>query len=219
MDASNRTVIVRDRKDPRHKTGNDQKVPLLDVTGYDAMALLEAQKAACSSRGRIFPYNARSVGTAFRRTCRALGIPDIHFHDLRHEGTSRLFEAGLDIPRVALVTGHKDWKMLRRYTNLSPSDLHRRLSASKPPPSDSAASPAQQAFSAAMALMVQDAALGGASRFRGTSILVDPVAELLQRGVSETTLLSDFPLLTPDMIIAARIYVALKRTSAAALAS
>ena len=59
VDASNRTVIVRDRKDPRHKTGNDQKVPLLDVTGYDAMAMLEAQKAACSSRGRIFPYNAR----------------------------------------------------------------------------------------------------------------------------------------------------------------
>ena len=57
------------------------------------------------------------------------------------------------------------------------------------------------------------------SGFRGTSILVDPVAELLQRGVSETVLLSDFPLLTPDMIIAARIYVALKRTSAPALAS
>ncbi len=109
--------------------------------------------------------------------------------------------------------------MLRRYTNLSPGDLHRRRSASKPPPSDPAACHAQQAFSAAMALMVQDAALGGASRFRGTSILVEPVAELLRRGVSETTLLSDFPLLTPDMIIAARVYVALQRTFAPTLAS
>ena len=55
LDAADRTVTVRDRKDPRQKAGNDQRVPLLDVTGYDAMALLEAQRAACPSRGRIFP--------------------------------------------------------------------------------------------------------------------------------------------------------------------
>lgn len=44
--------------------------------------------------------------------------------DLRHEGTSRLFEAGFAIEQVALVTGHKDWKMLRRYTHLKPESLH-----------------------------------------------------------------------------------------------
>ncbi|MBL4821255.1 MAG: tyrosine-type recombinase/integrase, partial [Gammaproteobacteria bacterium] len=54
-----------------------------------------------------------------------LDIEDLHFHDLRHEATSRLFEAGLTIERVALVTGHKDWKMLRRYTHLKPEDLHK----------------------------------------------------------------------------------------------
>lgn len=36
------------------------------------------------------------------------------------KGTSRLFEAGLAIEQVALVTGHKDWKMLRRDTHLKP---------------------------------------------------------------------------------------------------
>jgi hypothetical protein len=30
----------------------------------------------------------------------------------------------LTIERVALVTGHKDWKMLKRYTNLKPQTLH-----------------------------------------------------------------------------------------------
>ncbi|RVC42576.1 site-specific integrase, partial [Mesorhizobium sp. M4B.F.Ca.ET.088.02.2.1] len=45
-------------------------------------------------------------------------------HDLRHEGTSRLFEAGFTIEQVALVTGHKDWKMLKRYTHLKPEELH-----------------------------------------------------------------------------------------------
>jgi hypothetical protein len=45
------------------------------------------------------------------------------FHDLRHERTSRLFEAGLPIEKVALVTGHKDWRQLQRYTNLKVEDL------------------------------------------------------------------------------------------------
>lgn len=126
-DSRTRTVIIRDRKDPRLKTGNDQRVPLLDVTGFDAWALIEEQRNETNSTGRIFPYNGRSVGTAFRRACRALDITDLRFHDLRHEATSRLFEAGLKIEQVALVTGHRDWKMLQRYTNLRPENLHRML--------------------------------------------------------------------------------------------
>jgi integrase len=127
VDPRTRTVIVRDRKDPRYKSGNDQKVPLLEVTGFDAWTLIEDQRTDTRGTGRIFPYNARSVGAAFRRACRALDIADLHFHDLRHEATSRLFEAGLKIEQVALVTGHRDWKMLQRYTNLRPENLHQIL--------------------------------------------------------------------------------------------
>lgn len=68
------------------------------------------------------------MGTAFCRQWQELKIldlhfHDLHFHDLRDEGTSRLFEAGFSIEHVALVTGHKDWKMLRRYTYLKPEGL------------------------------------------------------------------------------------------------
>ena len=48
------------------------------------------------------------------RVCKSRSILDLDFSDLRHEGTSRLLEAGFQIQEVALVTGHKDWKMLRR---------------------------------------------------------------------------------------------------------
>ncbi len=142
IDVTGRTVMVRDRKDPRDKIGNDQKVPLIDSTGYDAWALLQEQKPFAGQSDRVFPYNARSVGTAFRRTCQDLKIIDLHFHDLRHEATSRLFEAGFLIQQVALVTGHKDWKMLKRYTNLRPEQIHEiarakaaeAASTSPPPP-------------------------------------------------------------------------------------
>lgn len=125
FDPTQKMLVIRDRKDPRRKAGNHQRIPLLDVTGYDACAIIEEQRAANgAATDRIFPYNGRSVGTAFRRQCRGLRIRDLHFHDLRHEGTSRLFEAGFTIEQVALVTGHRDWKMLRRYTHLKPEQLH-----------------------------------------------------------------------------------------------
>ncbi|MBN9466650.1 site-specific integrase [Brevundimonas sp.] len=118
-------LTIRDRKDPREKVGNDQRIPLLSVSGFDAVALIEERRPSRTNMDlRIFPFNHRSAGTAFTRACKDLGIIDLHFHDLRHEGTSRLFEAGFQIQQVALVTGHKDWKMLRRYTHLRPESLH-----------------------------------------------------------------------------------------------
>lgn len=121
VDADKRMVLVRDRKDPRKKVGNDQWVPLLP----DAWALLQRQ-ARTDDEPRIFPRDAQTMSKYFREACVALGIPDLHIHDLRHEGTSRLFEAGFPIQEVALVTGHKDWRHLRRYTNLKPESVHAR---------------------------------------------------------------------------------------------
>ena len=129
-DAQKKMLLIRDRKDPRRKSGNNQRIPLLsrisekcravfrknpasskapsrDVAGYDGCAIVEEQRRCVAGNGsRIFPYNGRSVGTAFRRQCRDLKIEDLHFHDLRHEGASRLFEAGFSIEQVSLVTGH-----------------------------------------------------------------------------------------------------------------
>ena len=71
------------------------------------------------SVGKIpFPYNSKSISASFTRACKFLGIEDLRFHDLRHEGVSRLFEIGWDIPQVASVSGHRNWNSMRRYTHL-----------------------------------------------------------------------------------------------------
>ncbi len=132
VDMTKRTVTIRDRKDPRRKEGNHQVVPLLNSTGYDAWQILLEQRILTRGLGRVFPYHSKSVGAAFRRSCNAIDIDDLCFHDLRHEGTSRLFEAGFSIQQVAMVTGHKDWRMLRRYTNLKPEDLHKMQRSAQP---------------------------------------------------------------------------------------
>jgi integrase len=130
VDARTRMLLIRDRKDPRNKKGNNQRIPLFNATGYDAWAIVEERQSKRSNDDdRIFPFNSKSVGSAFRRGCVDLNIQDLHFHDLRHEATSRLFEAGFTIEQVALVTGHKDWKMLKRYTHLKPEALHMLLAS------------------------------------------------------------------------------------------
>lgn len=113
-------VLVRDMKHPGQKIGNDTWVELTP----EAAAIIETMP---KKRGKeIFPYTTDAIGAAFTRACLLLGIntpkmPDeerLHFHDLRHDGVSRLFEMGRTIPQAASVSGHRSWSSLKRYTHL-----------------------------------------------------------------------------------------------------
>lgn len=89
--------------------------------------------------GRIIPLTAkakaalgeRGIGKLFTKYPRTewdkartdAGIKDLHFHDLRHEAVSRLFEIGLNPLEVSAVSGHRTLQMLKRYTHLKPADL------------------------------------------------------------------------------------------------
>ena len=75
----------------------------------------------------LFSYTARGLSGAFLRLCRKHELENLHFHDLRHEATSRFFEKGLNPVEVATITGHKDTRMLMRYTHLRAEDLVKRL--------------------------------------------------------------------------------------------
>jgi integrase len=89
----------------------------------------EAWKIVCGQQcdeQRIFPFDAKTVGTNFRRACKMLDIPDLRFHDLRHEATSRLFETGYSIVEVQQFTLHDSWGTLSRYTHLRPESVRIR---------------------------------------------------------------------------------------------
>lgn len=105
-------ILVRDMKDPRSKRGNDVWVNLTP----EALAIVKRQPKAGTL---IFPYNSRTIGANFTRAHKMLGIEGLVFHSLRHECTSWLFELGWQIPQVAMVTGHRSWQTLQRYTHLS----------------------------------------------------------------------------------------------------
>lgn len=111
LDKANLEMIVRDMKNPGEKIGNDVATTLTP----EALQFIELQP---ETQDRIWPHNADSISASFTRACAILGIEDLHFHDLRHDGISRLFEMGWSIPRVACVSGHRSWTSLKRYTHL-----------------------------------------------------------------------------------------------------
>lgn len=131
VDKQAKTVVIRDRKDPRNKKGNNQTVPLLP----DAWAIVEPIIKERET-GFLFPYDERSISASFTRACTALGIEDLHFHDLRHRAAAQFFRMGLGIPQVALLTGHKTWAMLRRYTAIKPEDVHNAIKIPASPAPD-----------------------------------------------------------------------------------
>lgn len=113
LDEARSRVWVRDMKHPGDKSGNDVRCNLPP----EALAIIKTIPER-ENEPRIFPYDPQSISTAFTRACKLLGIVDLVFHDLRHDGISRLFEMGNTIPEVAAVSGHRQWKSLQRYTHL-----------------------------------------------------------------------------------------------------
>jgi len=65
--------------------------------------------------------------SAWQRLIKRTGIIDLRFHDLRHEAISRFFEMGLSVPEVALISGHRDYRRLQRYTHLKPEEVALKL--------------------------------------------------------------------------------------------
>lgn len=106
---------------PGRKTKSPRQVPLLKK----AAAILKERGQ--QENGRIWDLEKDSITRVFERVCVRAEIEGLRFHDLRHEGTSRLFEKGLETMQVATVTGHKTLAMLKRYTHLKAEDLVKLL--------------------------------------------------------------------------------------------
>ena len=127
---------------PNTKNGEPRTVPLRRGITSMLASLPRTDK-------RVFPITVNALKGAWGRICKAAGLGDLRFHDLRHEGISCMIEAGhrsnqpFDLMEISSVSGHKDLAMLARYTHLRPRNLADRLdevfakrprSTDQPPP-------------------------------------------------------------------------------------
>ena len=108
---TDRSCLVADTKN-----GQDRVVPLTKT----ALAIADRN---IGKHAKLFELKPDSVSQAFRRACKRVEVTDLRFHDLRHEAVSRLFERGLSVPQVAMISGHQDFRMLARYVHLQMFNL------------------------------------------------------------------------------------------------
>lgn len=124
-------ITIRNRKDPRNNSRTDFiPVPVGVVTYRGKLVnpwdIIERRREITGGKGRVFGTTGKYLSRLFIEAVDKCQIEDLHFHDFRHEAISRLFEHGLDIPEVAMVSGHKSWKHLRRYTHLRPGHIQNK---------------------------------------------------------------------------------------------
>lgn len=108
---------------PRTKNGYPRRIPLT----AKALEILKSQLNL--GEERPLPITEESLKKSWQRLLKRVGIEDLRFHDLRHEAVSRFFELGLSMPEVALISGHRDPRMLFRYTHLDPKKVGEKLAA------------------------------------------------------------------------------------------
>lgn len=128
IDTARRTIYLS-----KSKNGDRRQVPLSSI----AAERLRGHRV----KGRqLFPWwdgadsqeslrrTTSLLSRQFSRIFSAAGCDDLHFHDLRHEATSRLFErTTLDSIEIAKITGHRSPRSLMRYANLRASTLAERM--------------------------------------------------------------------------------------------
>ncbi|CAM3020213.1 tyrosine-type recombinase/integrase [Acinetobacter celticus] len=115
---------VFDLKNPNGSAGNHKSFL---VTEKAELVVQEIMKSDVRDRmlrldsanpSVLLPLNAKSFAARWREAIKMTGIDDLRFHDLRHEGITRLAEDGLTIPQMQQVSLHESWESLRRYVNL-----------------------------------------------------------------------------------------------------
>ena len=123
VDFSLQTLFI-----PLTKTDTPRTIPL-SSRAMEALReqLRGSQNVMLIRELALFSFRPKNLTQAFRRFCSKHGLENLHFHNLRHEATSRFFEKGLNPVEVATITGHKDARMLMRYTHLRAEDLVKRL--------------------------------------------------------------------------------------------
>jgi integrase len=127
LDPERRTVTLRSRKHPNAdiKERNDYVVPLPRVGGIDTWSLIADRPRFLP---KPFPFSRPAVSSAFCYCASRAGVENLHLHDLRAFSISKLIEAGVPIPMIAHLSGHRSWRLMQNtYTRLDPAEVAKAI--------------------------------------------------------------------------------------------
>lgn len=116
--------LIRDTKDPtgakgNHKHGRISEEARAIINELITPAIRNNMKSPNKNwdESLLLPLSIKNISASWTRACKMLEIRDLRFHDLRHEGSTRLAERGMTIPQIQEYSGHESWSSLQRYVN------------------------------------------------------------------------------------------------------
>ena len=120
VDLSLRTITVL----ASHSKGNNTRVIPLNAEAHAVLTTIRPDPA----KGLVFksPITGgrfNNVKKAWAEITKAAGIPDLRWHDLRHDFASQLVMKGAPLFTVQKLLGHANSRMTQRYAKLAPSTL------------------------------------------------------------------------------------------------
>lgn len=116
INVGKRTLFI-----PDTKTGYSRTIPL------SIKALKVLVNTQRESDEYIFPITANALRLSWDRILIRTNVRFLTFHDLRHEAISRFFEQGLYAQEVALISGHRSYAMLARYTHPKAESIVKKI--------------------------------------------------------------------------------------------
>jgi integrase len=107
-----------------HSKGNNTRVIPLNVEAHAVLTTIKPETA----KGLVFksPVTGgrfNNVKKAWAEITKAAGVPDLRWHDLRHDFASQLVMKGAPLFTVQKLMGHANSRMTQRYAKLAPSTL------------------------------------------------------------------------------------------------
>lgn len=110
------------------KNGDTREVPL------SPRAVEIVRELLADGRESLFRVSKESRDVLFRKARNKTSIPNLHFHDSRSEGISRLSKK-MDVLELARVVGHRDIRSLMFYYRADAAAIARRLAVPEDKPS------------------------------------------------------------------------------------
>jgi integrase len=109
------------------KAGRRRYVPINETARAALLSRARFRATHCPDSQWVFANRAGkrigSVKHSFTSACKVAGIADFKVHDLRHTCAAWLVSAGIPLPEVRDLLGHRSVTMTEKYAHLEPANV------------------------------------------------------------------------------------------------
>jgi integrase len=130
VDFTRGLIHVMNSQREKTKSGHSRSIPMNFIARRELLALHDE-----TGHTEYVFFNEKTqkpradLQNGFRTACRAAGLDDLRFHDLRHTTATRLADAGTNIREIMVILGHRCIQTSARYIHATDAGLRRALEA------------------------------------------------------------------------------------------